>query len=451
MEYKDFKGQVKISEVKECFDDLTNRINSLINKYNESSYVTDINYNNVSPELAPANYTLSVGGLKKILDAYDGCVLGTKVFKVSNNLCITDGLLIRRTGCIHLPSAVIPKQGKYLFYSPSLKQYKYPDSYIYQTTDWTQPSITSNESWGSISANAIWVNNAGTPVGWNSIPSNAPQTKPFNVTSSYGYGALGGTSAQQGIINKYQINIGWAFPQNLLLTNVSFRVGYISIAGTSGYTCTTSIRNSESGQWEQINSIHLGAKDIKDINIPLENQTSVNAIKINIIFDLNMNASFNANVSSLLLQGKIIKKTITGGTESGANDWIQICKLNYNRDVATSNTFEFTAGKVQNYSITSQLKDVYLNTTETVNTTSNPQFVAGTSGSARGSYKATAATLFGIEVTRATQPSKSNSGSYFIFNKLLLPKGIGNPYSYGGNTIDAVDATKTFGVIVNRS
>ena len=448
MDYKNFKGQVKISDVQECFDDLTNRINSLIDRYNESSYVTDINYNNVSPELAPVNYTLSVGGLKKILDAYDGCVLGTKVFRVSNNLCITDGLLIRRNGCIHLPSAIIPKQGKYLFYSPSLRQYKYPNSYVYQTTDWTQPSITSNESWGSISANAIWVNNAGTPIGWSIIPSDAPQAQPFNVTSSYGYGALGTAT---GVVNRFQINIGWEFPQNLLLTNISFRVGYVAAAGTSGYTCTTSIRNSESGQWEQINSTHIGAKDVKDINIPLANQTSFNAIKINIVFDLDRSATFSASVSNLLLQGKIIKKTITGGTESGANDWIQICKLNYNRDVSMSNTFEFTAGKIQNYSITSQSKNVYLNTTETVNTTNGPQFVAGTSGSARGSWKATAATLFGIEVTRATQPSKRDSGSYFIFNKLLLPKGIGNPYSYGGSTIDAVDATKTFNVIINRT
>lgn len=448
MDYKNFKGQVKISDVKECFDDLTNRINSLIDKYNASSYVTDINYNNVSPELAPVNYTLSVGGLKKILDAYDGCVLGTKVFRVSNNLCITDGLLIRRNGCIHLPSAIIPKQGKYLFYSPSLRQYKYPDSYVYQTTDWTQPSITSNESWGSISANAIWINNAGTTIGWSLIPSDAPQSQPFNVTSSYGYGALGTAT---GVVNRFQINIGWEFPQNLLLTNVSFRVGYVAAAGSSGYTCTTSIRSSASGQWEQIHTIHLGAKDIKDINIPLVNQTSVNAIKINIVFDLDRSATFSANVSNLLLQGKIVKKTIIGGTESGANDWIQICKLNYNRDVSMSNTFEFTAGKIQNYSITSQSKNVYLNTTETVNTTNGPQFVAGTSGSARGSWKATAATLFGIEVTRATQPSERDSGSYFIFNKLLLPKGIGNPYSYGGNTIDAIDATKTFDVIINRT
>lgn len=448
MDYKNFKGQVKISDIQACFDDLTNRINSLIDKYNASSYVTDINYNNVSPELAPVNYTLSVGGLKKILDAYDGCVLGTKVFRVSNNLLITDGLLIRRNGCIHLPSAIIPKQGKYLFYSPSLRQYKYPDSYMYQTTDWTQPSITSNESWGSISANAIWVNNAGTTVGWSLIPSDAPQAQPFNVTSSYGYGALGTAT---GVVNRFQINIGWEFPQNLLLTNVSFRVGYVTVAGTSGYTCTTSMRNSASGQWEQINTIHLEAKDIKDINIPLENQTSVNAIKINIVFDLDRSATFSASVSNLLLQGNIIKKTITGGTESAANDWIQICKLNYNRDVSMSNTFEFTAGKIQNYNITSQSKNVYLNTTETVNTTNGPQFVAGTSGSARGSWKATAASLFGVEVTRATQPSKRNSGSYFIFNKLLLPKGIGNPYSYGGNTIDAVDATKTFDVIINRT
>lgn len=448
MDYKNFKGQVKISDVQACFDDLTNRINSLIDKYNASSYVTDINYNNVSPELAPVNYTLSVGGLKKILDAYDGCVLGTKVFRVSNNLCITDGLLIRRDGCIHLPSAIIPKQGKYLFYSPSLRQYKYPDSYVYQTTDWTQPSITSNESWGSISANAIWVNNSGTTVGWSFIPSDAPQAQPFNVTSSYGYGALG---AATGVVNRFQINIGWEFPQNLLLTNVSFKVGYVTAAGSSGYTCTTSMRNSTSGQWEQINSTHLGAKDIKDIIISLGDQTSANAIKINIVFDLDRSASFSASVSNLLLQGKIIKKTITGGTENGADDWIQICKLNYNRDVAMSNTFEFTTGKIQNYNITSQSKNVYLNTTETVNTTNGPQFVAGTSGSARGSWKATAASLFGIEVTRATQPSSRDSGSYFIFNKLLLPKGIGNPYSYGGNTIDAIDATKTFDVIINRT
>ena len=72
MTFKDFKGQVKISDVQKAFDNLVERINDSIDAYNESSYVTDINYNNVSEELAPLNYTLSVGGLKKILEIYDG-------------------------------------------------------------------------------------------------------------------------------------------------------------------------------------------------------------------------------------------------------------------------------------------------------------------------------------------------------------------------------------------
>ena len=64
MTFKDFKGQVKISDVQKAFDNLVDRINNSIDTYNESSYVTDINYNDVSEELAPLNYTLSVGGLK---------------------------------------------------------------------------------------------------------------------------------------------------------------------------------------------------------------------------------------------------------------------------------------------------------------------------------------------------------------------------------------------------
>ena len=97
MTFKDFKGQVKISDIQKAFDNLVNRINSSIDIYNKSSFVADINYNDVSEELAPLNYTLSVGGLKKILETYDGCVVGCKVFKIGNNLNITSGLLIRKS------------------------------------------------------------------------------------------------------------------------------------------------------------------------------------------------------------------------------------------------------------------------------------------------------------------------------------------------------------------
>lgn len=77
---RQFKGIVKVADVQEEFDNLVNGINSMIRTYNDSAYVKDINYNDVSEELAPLNYTLSVGGLRKVLDTYDGCVVGCKVF-----------------------------------------------------------------------------------------------------------------------------------------------------------------------------------------------------------------------------------------------------------------------------------------------------------------------------------------------------------------------------------
>ena len=74
---KDFRGQVKISEVKAEFDYLLTTINNTIDLFNHSEVMSDeIDFSNVSPNIAPPNYTLSVGGLKKILEAYNGAIVG---------------------------------------------------------------------------------------------------------------------------------------------------------------------------------------------------------------------------------------------------------------------------------------------------------------------------------------------------------------------------------------
>ena len=121
---KDFKGQVKISEVKECLDALVTGVNKQIDLYNTSDYVQDIDYNIGAPDLAPLNYTLSVGGLKKFLNAYNGCVVGCKAFNIGGQYAVTDGIMFLQDGCHRIPAQVIPSLPKTLEYSPSAKIYK---------------------------------------------------------------------------------------------------------------------------------------------------------------------------------------------------------------------------------------------------------------------------------------------------------------------------------------
>ena len=221
MTFKDFKGQVIISDVQKAFDNLVDRINDSIDIYNESSYVTDINYNNVSEELAPLNYTLSVGGLKKILETYDGYVVGCKVFKIGNNLNITSGVLIKRDGCVQLPSTVAPAQGKYLFYSPSLKQYKYPASYIYKTSDWTMPNINSNESWGEIDVQTMASLPSGT-YDWNIGSTREGRDKAYRVCTSGGFHWEGSNTVQDLGQFPYRFDWSWKFKQPITLKSISF-------------------------------------------------------------------------------------------------------------------------------------------------------------------------------------------------------------------------------------
>ena len=121
---KDFKGQVKISEVKECLDTLVAGVNKQIDLYNTSDYVQDIDYNIGAPDLAPLNYTLSVGGLKKFLNAYNGCVIGCKAFNIGGQYAVTDGIMFLQDGCHRIPAQIIPSLPKTLEYSPSAKIYK---------------------------------------------------------------------------------------------------------------------------------------------------------------------------------------------------------------------------------------------------------------------------------------------------------------------------------------
>lgn len=129
MVIKLFKGQVKIADVKDAFDEIIEKVNGMIDGYNHSSYINDIDYSIGGPELAPSGYTLTVGGMKQLMNSCDGTVIGAKPFRVSSSkLKMTTGLLITKHGIYRLPDSVLAiptdKQYRTLYYNTTTGEYQ---------------------------------------------------------------------------------------------------------------------------------------------------------------------------------------------------------------------------------------------------------------------------------------------------------------------------------------
>lgn len=124
---KKFRGQVKISDVQSEFDAIVNRINNMVDAYNESEGVKDIDYTVGGDTLAPAGYTLTIGGLKQVMNTMDGLVCGAKPIRLSaDKVRLTDGILITKNGFFRLPQTEItPIQGKTIFYNTLTNQYQW--------------------------------------------------------------------------------------------------------------------------------------------------------------------------------------------------------------------------------------------------------------------------------------------------------------------------------------
>lgn len=131
-----FKGQVKIEDVKNEFDYLINHINALIDKYNLAAEALNFTIDTGSPSLAPEGYTLSIGGLKKIVNVYNGCTFGSHIFKAGDKYIVTAGIAFRNNKVIKLPQTVLTyyATGLYLEYNVAENRY-YLDTVKTDTTD----------------------------------------------------------------------------------------------------------------------------------------------------------------------------------------------------------------------------------------------------------------------------------------------------------------------------
>lgn len=124
---KQFKGEVKISDVQSEFDALVGRINKMVDAYNGTNQViTNIDYTKGGSNLAPSGYTLTVGGIKQALKSLDGHVVGGKCFyNTATTVKMSDGLLFTKGGVFRLPDSILdrPSNGNSIWYDTNAQKY----------------------------------------------------------------------------------------------------------------------------------------------------------------------------------------------------------------------------------------------------------------------------------------------------------------------------------------
>lgn len=572
---KDFKGQVKISEVKECLDALVTGVNKQIDLYNTSDYVQDIDYNIGAPDLAPLNYTLSVGGLKKFLNAYNGCVVGCKAFNIGGQYAVTDGIMFLQDGCHRIPAQIIPSLQKTLEYSPSAKIYKgqkeppilgsggveHGDTSPYRTNLWFtpdtygvigpdgelgtitltnkervwyidpiyHPNITrevtvgedihsggvsdANWSTGAFGVNFDKPDGSKVQVKWGDptqsldklefklnveagatagvgnkgiieveIPLNVYEDrKPVPLSNAWGTQHL-----NMRIVVKAENKLNYGFIPYINFNSIDKRVALEYDSPSNTYYGDVSIDSSivpdrQNSLKIRFEDIYVNDSDSSGIGYgfhveiypkwchtgtPLTVYPKIETTEDNKILITDSRVVVKPVYTGQLPCGVIyvspdkyfscssVVSSGAGDVPSGITDWIYICDLNPNREITLSNTPNLAVCNVEGMYITSQTKNVGLETIEQRDI-SKAQFISGVPRDAKGAKgsgsRANIVKLLGEYVARSFQNKKRASGGIAIYNKLFLPKGVPNPYTYEGNGSYGANGQKTFDANVTRN
>ena len=572
---KDFKGQVKISEVKECLDALVTGVNKQIDLYNTSDYVQDIDYNIGAPDLAPLNYTLSVGGLKKFLNAYNGCVIGCKAFNIGGQYAVTDGIMFLQDGCHRIPAQIIPSLPKTLEYSPSAKIYKgqkeppvigsggiecgdtypyrtrlffVPDTYGFIASDGNVHAITLTRKKDVYSIDPIYHPNitrevtvgedihsgSTSDVDWSTGAfgvnfSKQPESKiqvkwgrPTQSLSKLEFKVLkpadvvneeelSGTIEIEIPLNIYvdrqpvPLSNAWG-NQHLNMRIVvktrnglkSKQIPYILFNGSEKSPDMLYDRHSNIwyGDVSMDSSIAPDAENkltIRFVDVCLESKSSEGreygfhvelyptwcntetpltvypkieataytedtitntSVVVKPVYDGQLPCGVIYVQPDEYFQCSSVVSSGSGDVPSGITDWIYICDLNPNREIALSNTPNLAVCNVEGMYITSQTKNVGLETIEQRDI-SKAQFISGVPRDAKGAKgrgsRSNIVKLLGEYVARSFQNKKRAAGGIAIYNKLFLPKGVPNPYTYEGNGSYGANGQKTFDANVTRN
>ena len=433
---KNFRGQVKVSDIKEEFDSLVNGLNNIINTYNQAIQTTEtVDYTKGSTEIAPVGYTLTVGALKKILNAYNGCLLGGQVYKISDGIFnVTKGLYVTSDRIYKLEQGLLSGSGDILYYDLTNNAYTFGDKFISGGEGSTQiiekpfvlPTMTSNTSWGTIGGGFQGTGDAlfgNTRKGMYAILNGE-------------YATIGPYTQSAGESKTYSV-FEWTFQEPLTLTELSVDwknqgINAIKISSLDGQVLAMATTPATIAN--------------RTVKASLSGDTQYNGIKIEIVVP-NQSGFVMLGLGNLKINAKssqIIE--IPAGSEQPVdkNNLIKVADLNINRITPLCNTPNFIAEEIPNFKIGSTTTDVYIpynGVTQTLDTSEKGKFLSFSENYNNN------ATLFGVEISNNHGYGNSSSSWYMPVNRLFIPKGISNPYSASGRVqlvFDTIITRQTF-------
>lgn len=419
---RNFRGQVRISDVKDEFDNLTSHINNMISIYNNAVGAEgSIDYTKASSSIAPVGYTLTIGALKKILNAYNGALLGSQVYRSAGDLYqVTDGLYITKNKVYRLKHGLLQGSGDILYYDLTNEAYTFGDKFIASgeggittvTKPFVLPQMTSNTSYGQITGGFA---NTGDAM--------------FGSTRKGMYAILNGERAYIGPTTQSYTDDGltynvfyWTFQEPLELTEISLEwqnqgVNTIKVYALNGDLLATQTSSTDVA-WRNINSY-------------IANDKQYNGIKIQIEVP-NQSGFVTLGLGNLKISAKSIQTIeIPAGEEQPVDkdNLIKVADLNTNRISPLVNTPNFVAENIPNFKLGSNSALVNYGD-KSVNTLSNSK-----KGQFIGVFREPQdnrtlnVNFLGEQVIHSYRREYNNAAYFAPLNRLFLPKGIANPYT----------------------
>nr|DAQ08469.1 MAG TPA: hypothetical protein [Caudoviricetes sp.] len=387
---KDFKGLVKISDVQNAFDEIVESINNMIDAYNASAKVLDIDYTKGSAELGASGYTLSVGGLKRVIQTYQGCSVGCKAFKIDDNHCkVTAGFVFADNTVYRANEQDMTGSGNILYFDVDNKRYSFGTGATSSIQDIVIPKITNNVSWGNIWASynsdrawqATITEKSGTAIPYGGWISGSVNTNPMNWTW------------------------GWDFPQEISSAHVKFNV-YTAFFANSFKTSAVGGTLS-----------NYTVTDAGDGTVWVEcNITNAKGIRVTAS---QTYGSFCVIGAFQLLSPKAV--VITGG-DADAGRLVKVCDLNWNRENKQLATINKTMSESSSRAITINAKNIPF-----VNNggyTGSNAFCWATDGQYDGETK-----IFGQQISFTSNPGGRSLTYHTIPTYLYIPKNVTNPFT----------------------
>lgn len=390
---KDFKGLVKISDVQNAFDEIVDSINNMIDIYNASAKVLDIDYTKGSSELGASGYTLSVGGLKRIIQTYQGCSVGCKPFKIDANHCkVTAGFVFADSTVYRANEQDMTGSGSILYFDVDNKRYSFGTNATSSSTSITIPTITNSTSWGN-----IWATSDSTHA-WQ-VPSMIPSDKAGVYKGWTASAKLEGYGKQWQWV--------WNFPST---SSGHVKFGVIDAFALEGFSADT------------ISGSLSGLKTSRDSNNNLWCEfdfTNATGIKLYGTFN-KRGASIEPFYSFFGMQLTDVKTTTITDGDKDAGRLVKICDLNWNRDTKQLATINKVMSESSSRSITIQAQGLPF--------TANNGFAGGgafcwaTDGNYDGEVK-----LFDNQISYMQNRGGSSLRYFTVPTYLYVPKGVTNP------------------------